>query len=110
MQDLIYKELLNIADNRNIEIIERDFKSSIKGLYGQDKDIKVIALDKKLADDPIERNFILAHELGHEKLHQGKISEALYFNNEDTSYKDKLEDEANNYAYTLIKHIKQGIL
>lgn len=105
MQEIIYRILIDRANNKGIEVVDRYFNSSIKGLYGQDGDIKVIALKVGLA--PVERNFVLAHELGHHELHQGKINNDLYFN--DSDYLNKLEDEANNYADTLIKEIKQAI-
>lgn len=45
MQDLIYKELLTIAGNKGIEIIDNLLKSkTINGLYGQYGEIEVISL------------------------------------------------------------------
>ena len=107
MQEIIYKELLEIADKKGIEVIEVTFKSiTMKGLYIQNEEIKVIFLNKVL-EDLSEKNFVLSHEIGHHDLHQGKINEALYFN--DSDYRNKLEDEANNYANILIDKIKGEI-
>lgn len=104
MEDRIYKELLKIADDKDIEIINYTFKSiDIKGLYRQEGNIKMIALNESLENSPIEKNFILAHELAHAELHTGQIKENLYFNNK--SYREKLELEANNYASTLLDEI-----
>ena len=103
MEEIIYRILIDRANNKGIEVVDRNFRSAnLKGLYNQNGDIKVIALNTSLS--PGERNFTLAHELGHDELHRGKINEELYFNNSD--YLKKLENEADDYAYTLINKIK----
>lgn len=107
MESLIYQELLNIADARGVEIIEYDFKSTIKGLYIQTEGVELISLSPSLKDDLEYRNFVLAHELGHQELHKGKINQSLYFNNKD--YLDELEEEANSYANKLIQDIRKKI-
>lgn len=109
MQETIYKELLEIADRKGIVIIEYDFKSTIKGLYVQNGELEFISLNPSLKDDLEYRNFVLAHELGHQELHKGKINQSLYFNNEDINYRNKLEDEADKYADTLINRIIGGL-
>lgn len=108
MENRIYEQLLQIAEDKNIEVVDDYiFNSSINGMYGQIEDTQVIALDRNLVDNPEKRNYILAHELGHAALHKGKINDTLYFNNKD--YRDIFEDEADNYAYTLIDTIKNKI-
>ncbi len=109
MQETIYKELLEIADKRGILVIDDMLKSiKLKGLYIQNGELESISLNPSLKDDLEYRNFVLAHELGHQELHKGKIDQSLYFNG-DISYRDKLEDEADNYAYTLINMIIGGL-
>lgn len=104
MDNLIYNELLNIAVDEGIEIVHKTFRSvGMSGLYVQNGDIKVIFLDEKLSKDIKKKNFVIAHEIGHHKLHQGQINEKLYFN--DVDYRDKFELEADNYAGELINKI-----
>lgn len=110
MQEAIYKELLEIADRKGIVIIDDMLKSpKLKGLYIQNGELEFISLNPSLKDDLEYRNFVLAHELGHQELHKGKINQSLYFNNEDINYRNKLEDEADNYADTLINKIIGGL-
>lgn len=109
LNSMIYKELLKIADNENIEIVERNFEGNINGLYGQNGDIKVIALDTKLKDDPKKRNFILAHEIGHSILHSKNINPGHIYNKGIDEH-EKIEDEANDYANNLIDDIKNSLV
>lgn len=109
MEDLIYKELLRIAANENIEVIDYMLTApSLKGLYIQNGDIQVISLNVNLANDPVLRNFILAHELGHAALHKGKIDQELYFNSKEKNYKNIIEKQADNYAYKLLDEIRKN--
>lgn len=55
----MYEELLIEAEKENIEVIERDFKSTIKGLYCDN----VIATKKGMTYK--EKTSVLAEELGH---------------------------------------------
>lgn len=109
MEDIIYKELLNIADKKGIEIIDNILSvGSLEGLYMQYEDIEVISLNINLKNNQKRKNFILAHELGHHSLHKGKI-DPRHIYNKGTAEHEKIEEEANNYANDLIEELTQRV-
>lgn len=102
MENKIYEELLKIVAENNIEMVNNVISQrGLNGLYMNYGGRDFIALNKNL--NAKKRNFILAHELGHFKLHREQIDNILYFN--DRGYKEKKEKEANQYAMELINYL-----
>lgn len=100
----VYLKLLDIAVNEGIEIIDNKLDiENVNGLFIEDTKGCIVALNVNLADDPGKRNFVLAHELGHYFLHR-KIGDLI--NKESSLY----EEQADNYAYNLIKDIENNLL
>lgn len=71
MENIIYKELLNIADDRGIIVFDDMLETKdIEGFYINNGSLEFISLNVNLKDNPKRRNFVLAHELGHLELHK----------------------------------------
>ena len=62
-----YDRLLNLADTEGISVVEKDFKSDLKGLCIGKK----IAIDKNMSET--EKRCVLAEELGHYYMTVGNI-------------------------------------
>lgn len=100
MEDMVYKELLKIADEVGIIVLEDMLKfKDIEGLYINNGSVDFISLNVSLKDTPGRRNFVLAHELGHFIMHKDQVQEQ--------GYKEDLEQEANDYASNLIEKIEE---
>ena len=102
MDKAIYRELLDMAAERGIPVVENEvlFKGvESRGIYISNEDMEVIFI-KKSIDDQVEKNFILAHELGHCILeHKEDKSKSL----------EEIEEEANLYAYRLLGQLIEEI-
>lgn len=86
-----------IADALHIEIINGDIGSR-EGCYMYLKKHKCIFLNENLDDH--ERDFVMAHELGHAVMHP---KENCYFiRNKTLLLNSKTEDEANKFAIELL--------
>ncbi|MBU3146600.1 ImmA/IrrE family metallo-endopeptidase [Clostridium sp. CF012] len=64
----MYEELLIEAQDNGIDVIEMNFKGSLKGLYSEN----IIAINSKLKTSK-EKNCVLAEELGHHHTSFGNI-------------------------------------
>ena len=103
MEHTIYKELLNLAEQRNITIFDDLLGGeNLNGLYTDYQGTEFIALNKRLVHDPIKRNFVLAHELGHSELHRGKGDMIQQHSKE-------IESQADMYADNLITVLTEQI-
>lgn len=101
MDNEIYKELLNIADDMGIIILDDMLTiKGMEGFYVDNGSMEFITLNVSLKDYPKRRNFVLAHELGHKILH-GNMEEEIELK--------EVEEEANNYASNLINEIAQRV-
>lgn len=85
---MTYEQLAEIAYEENIELIEFNFKSGIKGLYSDN----TIAISKKL-ETSTEKKCVLAEELGHYYTTAGNILDM-----EDVSNR-KQELAARKWSY-----------
>ena len=102
MDKVIYKELLDMAAEIGVPVVETEkiFKNiKCGGFYMAKEDMEIIFI-KKSIDDQVEKNFILAHELGHCILeHKEDKSKSL----------EEIEEEANLYAYRLLGQLIEEI-
>lgn len=91
---------VEIANKQGINIIEKEFDKKIKGLFLMFENERLIVINKKFK--PIEKEIILAHELGHAFLHNGNFFE---LNSNDFFPSNTIEEvEANKFASELILH------
>ena len=87
-----YDRLLNLADTEGISVVEKDFKSDLKGLCIGKK----IAIDKNMSET--EKRCVLAEELGHYYMTVGNIIDT------ENSLNMKQEKIARKWAInTLLK-------
>lgn len=104
MQSRVYEELLRVAGQQGVEIIEGCLQTgSIKGLYINDRGKGFVALNEQLHSNLEDKAFTLAHELGHHALHSNKGD---LINNHSREF----EEQADNYAIQLIANIKNNIV
>lgn len=94
----VYEELLQEADDEDIEIIEFTFKSDIKGLYSDN----CIAISRKL-NNTTEKKCILTEELGHHYMTIGNITDLKSVCNH------KQERQARKWSYERLVPLKSII-
>lgn len=97
----VYQELLKIAKRRHIRVIEESLPEELvffNGIFAHCLDMDMIVINK---DKPWkEKEFTLAHELGHYQLHRLTVDLAYY--EADNDYHNFIEDEANRFANRLL--------
>lgn len=87
-----YDRLLNLADTEGISVVEKNFKSNLKGLCVGKK----IAIEKNMSE--AEKRCVLAEELGHYYMTVGNIIDT------ENSFNMKQEKIARKWAInTLLK-------
>ena len=84
----MYEELVSEAQANGIDVIEMNFKGSLKGLYSEN----TIAIDCKLNTNK-EKNCVLAEELGH---HHTSFGDILNTNDIRNIKQEKI---ARNWGY-----------
>lgn len=92
---------IRIAHILGIEIKKLNMFGISKGLYGKYKDRQLICVDKGLSRD--ERVVVLAHEISHLLLH-GKGRKNFDVHILTKREHDRMEHEANKFAFLLIAH------
>lgn len=82
-----YEELLDIAENENVTVIERyDFSNTrIKGLYCD----STVALDEGI-ETQSEKACILAEEIGHHRTSAGNITDLSIASNRKQEYRARV--------------------
>lgn len=93
-----YEQMLEYANNKDIEIINMDFKGNLKGLYAD----SLIALDSNLETES-EKRCILAEELGHYHHSSGIILD------QKLQPSTKQEIQARGWAYKHLVPFKEII-
>lgn len=86
-----------LAKELDVEVIEAPL-GKVWGMYKYQKRNNVIYINSTLSD--FQKNFVLAHELGHVKLHPG--SDCFFMNKTGYVSKIKREYEANLFAAELL--------
>lgn len=87
-----------LAECLGIRVIEKDYSPITKGYFLIVNSQSVIVLNSNL--DDFEKKIVLAHEIGHARLHADKN---LMFLRENTLFpKGKYETEANKFAAELL--------
>ncbi|WP_418790282.1 ImmA/IrrE family metallo-endopeptidase [Phosphitispora sp. TUW77] len=105
IENLIYQELLEIANQRGIFLDFVDLPNKIDGFWFYIKNkTDAIAINRVLAGN--KRNFTLAHELGHSALHKNSNYNVL---TNGGKLDEKMEAEADEYARILITKIKKNL-
>lgn len=89
-----------LANHLDIEVRYVPFKNNPKGMYTKIKGVPMILLSEQIEHQP-ERNFVLAHELYHFLEHE---ENAGYYILNDNA-RNKLENEANKFAITLLTEL-----
>lgn len=87
-----------IAEAKNIYVIERDLHEEIYGFYKYIRRNKFIFLNSNLCIE--DKVFTFCHELGHSELHP-RLS-APFLKNKTLISIDKIENEANRFAVELL--------
>ncbi len=101
----IYKELLKIADNKDIIVIDDDIDFKEIGSYETGED-KTILLNVSLKKDPRQRNNLLAFNIGISEIQENE--DIVLVANEE--YENRLGIEGKSYAERLIKDIEESII
>lgn len=89
--------LYDIAENLNI-IVHEDVIGNVYGFYIYSQKRKIIIINTNLSYS--HKLIVLAHEIGHAVLH-GKVNCA--FMKQNTFMKNTYEQEANFFAYNMLK-------
>lgn len=93
-----YEELLQEAEDNNIEVIEFTFRGTNKGMYAD----STIAIRKDI-ETTAERKCILAEELGHFHANTGNITDLKPIQNR------KQEGQARKWSYEKLVPLKSLI-
>lgn len=102
-ENTIWNKMLRLAFKRNIQVDLVDLSNAdTKGFWISCFQGEAIVIDITL--DNKERDFVMAHELGHSVLHRGKGS---FFNNSDEE-NEQIENEADRFAERLLKWLERG--
>ena len=96
----IWNRLLSLADDRDITVYTIPLTAAINGIYFRKKEVKAIGIKNSLSD--YQKNFVLAHELGHSVLHKN-CGQLIFTQTEDEKQRiQKAEREADRFANKLI--------
>jgi len=89
---------LSIAEEMGIQVVPWDFPDEIQGMYKYERRNQFIFVNENLSEK--ERNFVLAHELGHAILHPTHNTSFL---RDNTLFSvNKFERQANKFAIELL--------
>lgn len=104
--ELVYQELLKIVDKRSIFLDFVKLPEEVNGFWFRFKDdgIEVIAISEAISGR--QRNFTLAHELGHSALHKGSNHNVIANGGKSDP---KMEKEADDYARQLLRDIRNRL-
>ena len=99
-------DLYKIAENEKIDILNYKWTNTKARIFEIENNY-YIALDNKQINNSIEEMEILAEELGH------YYCNALYYLNSDKALRDKCENRAMKWAYSILvpfQKLKEKIL
>ncbi len=102
--DPVWDRLVSLANKRNIPVyLARGFDRNVDGLWLKTNEVEAIVLAQRLKGD--DRNFTLAHELGHSALH--RIKSPGFMGRNLPGGPERAEAEADRFAGKLLHLLKK---
>ncbi len=103
----VWQRLVHLGTKRGIKMFADDFRGTplegeVRGFYIGKNEFNAIVVDSSLPEE--QRQFTLAHELGHYALHRG----SAYNFDSPKELKAKNEREADYFANRLLHWVRKG--
>jgi len=102
--DPIWQRMVDMATKRGITVyLANQICEKVIGFYCKLEDRQYIAIDWNLTGEKLR--YVMAHELGHAVLHEGKADWLYYYKNR--YYRKQVEQEANAFAERLLRWLER---